>query len=87
MGDYASILPGPTIWAMEANATYLCSSCGAPLVADITPQAVVTTDGESVPFRRHTDHVMCSCLASYRVADLRQVIHQVEARMRSYASS
>ncbi len=65
-----------------------CSSCGSKLAGDLTPQAVVTTDGRTVPFRRHTDHIMCgSCMASYRVTDLRQVIAQVEARIRSYTSS
>ena len=68
---------------MENETPLSCPSCGSPLVADVTPRAVVTVDGETVPFRRHTDHVMCSCLASYRVTDLRQVIAQVEARMRS----
>ena len=43
----------------------------------------MTVEGENVPFRRHTDHIMCSCMASYRVSDLRLVIAQVEARMRS----
>jgi hypothetical protein len=47
----------------------------------------VGTDGKSVPFRRHTDYVVCSCLASYRVIDLRQVITHVETRMRSNTAS
>lgn len=68
---------------MDNHSPVRCPSCGATLVADVTPRAVVTVDGEEVPFRRHTDHVMCSCLASYRVTDLRQVIAQVETRMRS----
>ena len=68
---------------MEHDTSLNCPSCGAPLVANVTSRAVVTVEGEEVPFRRHTDHVMCSCLASYRVTDLRQVIAQVEARMRS----
>lgn len=71
---------------MEST-TYDCPGCGAPLVARVTDETVVTTDGEKVPFRRHTDHVVCSCMASYRVSDLRQVIAQVEARMRSYTAS
>jgi hypothetical protein len=68
---------------MEAHSSVRCPACDAPLLTDVTPHAVVTTDGERVPFRRHTDHVMCSCMASYRVTDLRLVIAQVEARMRS----
>ncbi len=67
---------------MDNSPTLSCPDCGATLLADVTARAVVTTDGETVPFRRHTDHVMCSCMASYRVTDLRQVITQVEARMR-----
>jgi hypothetical protein len=63
--------------------TVNCPSCGAPLIAAVTPQGIVTPDGQDHPFRRHTDHVICSCLASYRVTDLREVIAQVEARMRS----
>jgi hypothetical protein len=72
---------------MKTQPSLKCPSCDAPLLADVTRNAVVTTDGEEVPFRRHTDHVMCSCLASYRVSDLRVVIAQVEARMRSYTAS
>jgi LmbE family N-acetylglucosaminyl deacetylase len=68
---------------MENDSSLNCPGCGALLLANVTPHSVVTTDGERVPFRRHTDHVMCSCMASYRVSDLRQVIAQVEARMRS----
>ena len=68
---------------MERGSTVRCPNCGAELLASVTSQEVVTPEGESVPFRRHTDHVMCSCLQSYRVTDLREVISQVEARMRS----
>jgi hypothetical protein len=64
-----------------------CASCASPLVGEVTSQMVVTTEGRSVPFRRHTDHVVCSCLASYRVTDLRQVVAHVEARMRSNTAS
>lgn len=67
---------------MPTDTAYRCSSCGAPLIAGVTAQGVLTPEGEDVPFRRHTDHVICSCLASYRITDLRQVIAQVEARMR-----
>ena len=84
MGDYANVVHGPRlIRLMSTESPVNCPNCGAPLVADVTSRAVVTIEGEEVPFRRHTDHVMCSCLASYRVTDLRQVIAQVEARMRS----
>jgi len=60
-----------------------CASCASDVVADVTSNDVVTIDGERVPFRRHTDYVVCSCLSSYRVTDLREVVAHVEARMRS----
>ncbi len=72
---------------MQTSTPVRCVDCGAALVEDLTAGAVVTIDGESVPFRRHTDHVVCSCLASYRVTDLREVVFQVESRMRPYRSS
>lgn len=72
---------------MENGSPLQCPKCGAQLLSDVTPSSVVTTEGHRVPFRRHTDHIMCSCLQSYRVSDLREVISHVEARMRSYAAS
>lgn len=60
-----------------------CASCATEVVADVTSNDVVTIEGEHIPFRRHTDYVVCSCLSSYRVTDLREVVAHVEARMRS----
>jgi hypothetical protein len=60
-----------------------CASCASDVVADVTSHDVITIEGDHVPFRRHTDYVVCSCLSSYRVADLRQVVAHVESRMRS----
>lgn len=87
MGDYASVSSPPRLRPMENGAQLLCVSCGNPLVQDVTPSGVVAADGNTVRLRRHTDHVICSCLASYRVTDLRQVIAHVEARMRSNTAS
>jgi hypothetical protein len=72
---------------METSTIVRCADCGARLLDRVTPGAVVTVEGERVPFRRHTDHVVCSCLASYRVTDLREVVFQVESRMRPYRDS
>lgn len=45
--------------------------CGEPLAAAVTGDALVTAEGERVPFRRHTDFVVCpSCLSLYRAVDL-----------------
>ena len=86
MPDYPDPGPDPYTSDMETSTPVRCVDCGAALVEDLTPGAV-TIEGESVPFRRHTDHVICSCLASYRVTDLREVVFQVEARMRPYRPS
>jgi hypothetical protein len=64
-----------------------CASCSKEVVADVTSHEVITIEGEHVPFRRHTDYVVCACLSSYRVTDLREVVAHVEARMRSNAIS
>jgi hypothetical protein len=72
---------------MQNAAPLRCASCSSEVVADVTSHDVVTIDGDHVPFRRHTDYVVCSCLSSYRVTDLRQVVAHVEARMRSNAIS
>jgi hypothetical protein len=72
---------------MENHADLRCVSCGTLLVQDVTPAGVIAVDGHSERLRRHTDHVVCSCLASYRVTDLRQVVAHVEARMRSNTAS
>ena len=49
-----------------------CAVCGAPLVEAVTGDAIVTFDGQRIPFKRHTDFVMCQeCQAMYRVEDLR----------------
>ncbi len=72
---------------MENAAALRCASCASAVVADVTSHDVITIDGDHVPFRRHTDYVVCSCLSSYRVSDLRQVVAHVEARMRSNTAS
>jgi hypothetical protein len=53
------------------------------VLGDITDNGVVTIDGDEVPFKRHTDYVMCTCLATWRVADLRDAWAHVEASTRS----
>ena len=87
MGDYADISSRPRIGPMDNSDQLRCASCGTALARDVTAAGVVGTDGQNVPFRRHTDYVVCSCLASYRVTDLRAVISHVEARMRSNTAS
>ncbi len=68
---------------MENASPLRCASCSSDVVVDVTSHDVVTLEGEHIPFRRHTDYVVCSCLSSYRVTDLREVVAHVEARMRS----
>ena len=68
---------------MPQDSGIRCPRCHAPVLAEITDAGVVTVDGEEVPFKRHTDFVMCTCLATWRVADLRDAWAHVEASTRS----
>lgn len=45
--------------------------CGAVLVAEATPNGIVTVDGEYVKFSRRTDFIACaSCLRSYPAREI-----------------
>lgn len=68
---------------MDEGTRLRCPRCHAAVLGDVTPEAVVTVEGERVPFRRTTDYVMCSCLATWRVTDLQEARAQFEAKTRS----
>jgi hypothetical protein len=67
---------------MLGGSSFNCPRCGTALLAEVKAHAVVTFEGETVPFRRHTDFIMCSCLASWRVTDLHEAA-QLEDSTRS----
>lgn len=49
-----------------------CSVCGSPMLEAVTPDEVVTFEGERLRFTRHTDFVACpKCMTLYRIEDLR----------------
>jgi hypothetical protein len=68
---------------METGKGLRCPRCHAAVLDDVTAEAVVTVEGEWLPFRRNTDYVMCSCLATWRVTDLQHARAQFEAKTRS----
>ena len=49
----------------------MCPACGAVLLERVTTRGVVPAGSEvELPFRRTTDHVVCTeCLAAYPVND------------------
>ena len=68
---------------MPQDSGIRCPRCHTPVLGEITDTGVVTVDGEEVPFKRHTDFVMCTCLATWRVTDLRDAWAHVAASTRS----
>jgi hypothetical protein len=49
-----------------------CSTCGELLVQELTERSLTTAEGDTFPFRRTTDHVVCAhCGATKSVRTLR----------------